>query len=294
MNPLQVIFFTSITVAGLLQPVAAQQNVQPPMPAAHEMPSEPPSEILKMTLLIRQLVLDKYDGSGTGVLSEDDKKRLMADARDAGRAAKEAFIKRFDKDGDGKLSREEFEAFKVEIDKRRGHGRPHGKRMGHGPGHGRGMGGRMGPPPHAGHGPAPMVEFRTPGQKHFRVAPGLFLLSRNLFMTAYDKDGDGRVSPQEHELAVKDAETLYQTSMAELIERYDLDKDGKLSYVEREQALAESRRDSPLSGIEEPDDIDLFIRANLSEVLLDEVQDADSGEDNVPPAESECGGSEQE
>ncbi len=290
MNPLQVIFFTSVAALGFLQPGAAQQNVQHPMPN----PGEASPETLKMTLLIRRLALDKYDGSGTGVLSDEDKKRLMDDARDAGRAAKEAFIKRFDKDGDGKLSREEFEAFKAEVDKRRGHGAPQGNRMGRGHGHGRAMGGRIGPQPHAGRGPAPMVEFRTPGQKRFRVAPGLFLLTRNLFMAAYDKDGDGKVSPQEHALAVKDAEALYQASMAELIERYDLDKDGKLSYVEREQALAESRRDSPLSGIEEPDDIDLFIRANLSEVLLDEAPESESDEGRAPAAEPGRSGEGQE
>ena len=35
-------------------------------------------------------------------------------------------------------------------------------------------------------------------------------------------------------------------------------------------ALADSHKDSPLYAMEEPDDIDLFIRANISEVLLKE------------------------
>ena len=53
---------------------------------------------------------------------------------------------------------------------------------------------------------------------------------------------------------------------------------GVLSPVEKEQALADSHKDSPLYAMEEPDDIDLFIRANISEVLLKEAP-VNSGEE---------------
>ena len=59
--------------------------------------------------------------------------------------------------------------------------------------------------------------------------------------------------------------------MKEMMDLYDLDQDGVLSPVEKEQALADSHKDSPLYAMEEPDDIDLFIRANISEVLLKEA-----------------------
>ena len=48
--------------------------------------------------------------------------------------------------------------------------------------------------------------------------------------------------------------------------------------MEREQALADSHRDSPLYTMEEPDDIDLFIKANISEVLL--LEAPVTGEEN--------------
>ena len=77
---------------------------------------------------------------------------------------------------------------------------------------------------------------------------------------------------------MKDAAALYQARMKEMMDLYDLDQDGVLSPVEKEQALADSHKDSPLYAMEEPDDIDLFIRANISEVLLKEAS-VNSGEE---------------
>ena len=89
---------------------------------------------------------------------------------------------------------------------------------------------------------------------------------------------NGRIDPEEHAVVMKDAAALYQAKMKEMMELYDLDQDGVLSPVEREQALADSHKDSPLYAMEEPDDIDLFIRANISEVLLKESP-VDAGDD---------------
>ena len=61
----------------------------------------PGLECLQVTLLIRQMVLDRYDTTGTGILSEQDKARLVEDARSARREARKAFLRKFDKDGDG-------------------------------------------------------------------------------------------------------------------------------------------------------------------------------------------------
>lgn len=84
--------------------------------------------------------------------------------------------------------------------------------------------------------------------------------------------------PEEHAAVMKDAAALYWARMKEMMDLYDLDQDGVLSPVEKEQALADSHKDSPLYAMEEPDDIDLFIRANISEVLLKEAP-VNSGEE---------------
>lgn len=230
-------------------------------------------ERLQVTLLIRQMVLDKYDSTGTGVLSGQDKARLVEDARAARREARKKFLMQFDRDGDGRLSPEEYKAFREHVEKHRGPRRaeapPAARRAGPPP-----------PPP----GGVPMVEIRTPAQKSFMVAPGLFLLTRNMLLEKYDADGNGCIDPQEHAAVMKDAAALYRARMKEMMELYDLDQDGTLSPVEREQALADSHRDSPLYPMEDPDDIDLFIRANISEVLLKEAP-AESPEEQSGGAE---------
>lgn len=243
-------------------------------------------ERLQVTLLIRQMVLDRYDSTGTGVLSEQDKIRLVEDARAARRDARKKFLRQFDKNGDGKLSSEEYKAFREHVERRRG-----ARRLEAVPG-GRshmppppGGGPEMPPPPPPGEGEGmPMVEIRTVGQKRFMVAPGLFLLTRNMLIQKYDANGNGRIDPEEHAVVMKDAVALYQARMKEMMDLYDLDRDGALSPVEREQALADSHKDSPLYAMEEPDDIDLFIRANISEVLLKESP-VDDGDERDKAAE---------
>ncbi len=238
--------------------------------------SRPGLECLQVTLLIRQMVLDRYDSTGTGILSEQDKARLVKDAHAARKEARKKFLMQFDKDGDGKLSPEEYKAFREHVEKIRGSRRPPGPpdRQGGGPP----------PPPPPGEGPEPpRVEIRTAGQKRFMVAPGLFLLTRNMLLQKYDANGNGRIDPEEHAAVMKDAAALYQARMKEMMDLYDLDQDGALSPVEREQALADSHQDSPLYAMEEPDDIDLFIRANISEVLLKEAPvNTEEEEDKSP------------
>lgn len=241
------------------------ERVEGPRPA-------PSLEFLQMTLLIRQMVLDAYDSNGTGTLSEQDRERLKKDALAARQEARKQFMARFDKDGDGKLSPEEYKAFREYMDKRR-------------PGHGHGKPGDGPPPP-----PPPgddavkmrMVEIRTPERKKFMVAPGLFLLSRQMLLKKYDANADGRIDAKENGVIMKDAAACYQAKMKELMDRYDLDQDGVLSPVEKEQALADSHQDSPQDMDEEPDDIDLFIKANIMEVLLEE-----SPLTSTPPAASQ-------
>ena len=250
----------SAALAFGLFPFAAGQSVAFGDRGKMETAPRPGLECLQVTLLIRQMVLDRYDSTGTGILSEQDKARLVEDARSARREARKAFLRKFDKDGDGRLSPEEYRAFREHVEKRRGVRRPD-----------------AGPDKRDG-GKVPMVEIRTVGRKRFMVAPGLFLLTRNMLLQNYDANGNGRIDPEEHAVVMKDAAALYQAKMKEMMELYDLDQDGVLSPVEREQALADSHKDSPLYAMEEPDDIDLFIRANISEVLLKESP-VDAGDD---------------
>lgn len=259
--PHTFILSCSAALAFGFLPFAAGQSVASGDCAGTEPVPRPGLECLQVALLIRQMVLDRYDSTGTGMLSEQEKARLVEDARAARREARKKFLMQFDKDGDGKLSPGEYKAFREHVEKRRGSRRPDAA-----------PDKRSDAPPPPGEGPGmPMVEIRTAGQKRFMVAPGLFLLTRNMLMQKYDANGNGRIDPEEHAAVMKDAAALYRTRMRELMDLYDLDQDGVLSPVEKEQALADSHKDSPLYAVDEPDDIDLFIRANISEVLLKEA-----------------------
>lgn len=114
----------SAALAFGLFPFAAGQSVASGDRGKMETAPRPGLECLQVTLLIRQMVLDRYDSTGTGILSEQDKARLVEDARSARREARKAFLRKFDKDGDGRLSPEEYRAFREHVEKRRGVRRP--------------------------------------------------------------------------------------------------------------------------------------------------------------------------
>ena len=114
----------SAALAFGLFPFAAGQSVAFGDRGKMETAPRPGLECLQVTLLIRQMVLDRYDTTGTGILSEQDKARLVEDARSARREARKAFLRKFDKDGDGRLSPEEYRAFREHVEKRRGVRRP--------------------------------------------------------------------------------------------------------------------------------------------------------------------------
>ncbi len=138
------------------------------------------------------MVLDRYDSTGTGILSEQDKARLVEDARSARREARKAFLRKFDKDGDGRLSPEEYRAFREHVEKRRGVRRPDAgpdKRDGipfYSPAERKEI---LRRPLRQRGWKCPWWKFRTVGRKHFMVAPGLFLLTRNMLLQNYDANG---------------------------------------------------------------------------------------------------------
>ncbi|RYD23304.1 MAG: hypothetical protein EOP88_04645 [Verrucomicrobiaceae bacterium] len=57
-------------------------------------------------------VLKKYDKDGDGKLSEDERKALQSDRK----AEQEKILKKYDKDGDGKLSEEERKALRADAE----------------------------------------------------------------------------------------------------------------------------------------------------------------------------------
>mgnify|MGYP003367677140 CR=1 FL=1 len=87
----------SAALAFGLFPFAAGQSVASGDRGKMETAPRPGLECLQVTLLIRQMVLDRYDTTGTGILSEQDKARLVEDARSARREARKAFLRKFDK-----------------------------------------------------------------------------------------------------------------------------------------------------------------------------------------------------
>ena len=80
----------SAALAFGLFPFAAGQSVASGDRGKMETAPRPGLECLQVTLLIRQMVLDRYDTTGTGILSEQDKARLVEDARSARREARKA------------------------------------------------------------------------------------------------------------------------------------------------------------------------------------------------------------
>lgn len=78
----------SAALAFGLFPFAAGQSVASGDRGKMEIAPRPGLECLQVTLLIRQMVLDRYDSTGTGILSEQDKSRLVEDARSARREAR--------------------------------------------------------------------------------------------------------------------------------------------------------------------------------------------------------------
>ena len=120
--------------------------------------------------------LKKYDKDGDGKLNDEERTAMRAD-RD------KAMLEKYDADKDGKLNNEE--RMKMEAENPR-----------------RGMGG---PPPTA-------EEIKT-----------------------YDKNGDGKLEGDE-------ATALREARMKAMTEKYDTDKDGKLSDEERQKMFEDFRK----------------------------------------------------
>lgn len=190
-------------------------------------------------MLLRRLLLDKYDRNGDDLIDGDERQQLLRDARKAKEQALRDLIARFDKDGDGKLDAAELEHLQESV-------RPAAMvRAAR-----RGRPGNLPPtaplpPPPPGSGP-------------------LALLTQQLLLEKYDSDGDGKLSEQERAVVDADADELFARRTKELLVRFDQNADGLLDRDERARArrlLHEERElgraldaDTP-----PPDPIDIYL-----------------------------------
>ncbi len=198
-----------------------------------------------MRMMVRKLLLDRYDANHDHLLDGEEHHRLMEDARAARQSQAQAFIRRFDADGDGKLNPEERNELQQAMKERRRSGK---------------MEKAGAPPPIPPHHHA--THRDTPGRRHHEPHPHMgkegrmvAFMVHQLIMDAYDTDKNGELSREEASRLKEDGTWLYQTREAALLERYDSDKDGKLSDAEAEAAIAELMpqplQDSP-AGAEPP------------------------------------------
>lgn len=227
------------------------------------------AERLKYLLLTRELLLEKYDVNRDGVLDDEEKKALLADADKAREASKARLIKRFDKDGDGKLSREEAQEMKKFL-KRHHPGKREGDH-----------------PPRAGI----KVEKSKDGKQHvvrqfgkerYEVRPAVFILMQSLVLQKYDENGNYRIDPPEYAKIQQDADAICLKKTRELLERYDKNSDGKLDDEEKDSLRAANQHDG---GGEDPDvenikfdDIDLFIQKSFEEELMEMLEESSTSE----------------
>ncbi len=203
-----------------------------PLPAAGQPAFEPPplpsQEQIAMRMMVRQLLLARYDADRDGQLDEEEQHRLMADAHAARKQEAIAFIRRFDADGDGKLDKEEREAMKQAMQE---HRRDKAEEDAE---HRRSHAGRPYPQGRK-HGARP--ERPNMGEKGRLFA----ILTRQLTMDAYDADKNGILDTEESAKLKADGAELCKAREAELLAQFDTDRDGRLSDTELREAMKSLR-----------------------------------------------------
>lgn len=211
---------------------------------------------LARTLLVRQLILNKYDQDKDGQLNDEERAAFKLDAQKARRQAVERFKNRCDTNKDGKISPEERDAAQ------RGPHKRHAKR------------GQAMPPcaaPDAG--PPPEHVIRPEGEKKVspekkatcrkpRMTP-LFLMAQQLLLEQFDANKNGRIDLEEHQKLQAQSDVLFDECRAKLLVKYDLNHDQSLSPDEIRKAK-ESMATSESSS------------AEIDDEELNELLDADS------------------
>ncbi len=198
--------------------------------------AQPPTrEQIAMRIMVRQLLLNRYDTDRDSRLDEEERHRLMADAHAARKQQAIAFIRRFDADGDGKLSPEERAAMKQDMEERH-RADAAAKDAPHDPHPRVGKRGSRGGRPH---GPRP------PHPDMSETGRLIALLTRQLTMDAYDADKNGILDTEESARLQEYGAALYRARESELLSLHDTDKDGKLSEVEFHAAVETLRPRPP-------------------------------------------------
>lgn len=245
-------------------------------------PPPPPSRVdrLAQLLMIRDIILKKYDTNGDGVIDAGEKKILLKDAEENRQEARRKFIEKFDLDKDGKLSVEEKKKLHDQFKQQRQAAEVHfrqedrneagtaGKKT-----HPRPVGenGRdVLPPP-----PIPRIVVENSHKKKFLVRPSLFLLAQSLILKKYDSDGDGVLSRDEVDVVIRDSRKLYADKAKAMLALYDKDGDGLLSDEERKAALESIRRirEKQEDDSADMDDIDLFIQETYDTELMESLEE---------------------
>ncbi len=193
----------------------------------------PPSrEQVAMRMMVRQLLLTRYDVDKDLELNDEERHQLMADAEAARKQQAQAFIRRFDVDGDGLLSPEEHKALQKALKERRNH-------KNDGPGKPQAQADTP-PPPRARDGGYRGKRAHRPRRPHMgKEGRMVALMVQQLTMDAYDADKNGILDTAESARLREDGAKLYAAREAELLARFDRDQDGRLSDAELESAQQE-------------------------------------------------------
>lgn len=250
-----------------------------PQPPAGDFPAPQAAPVstadqLGLRLVVRELLLRRYDADGNGKLDPDEHRRMTREAREALHEETAAVAADFDSDSDGRLSPEEMKAM------RRHHVRRDGaapmpppdadrRSAGRGSDERRGAERKDAVPPPQGDRPDARPEKRSgkrPENADSRRAPrsgkagedtergkrgrgprrthaamggqarAIAYMTHRLLLDAYDADADGRLDEEEVARCRARGAELYAARSAELIKQYDTDGDGSVSIEEYEAA----------------------------------------------------------
>lgn len=214
--------------------VALADTHCPPPPHPHHHKASPDELALRM--LVRHLVLQRYDADQNGHLDRSERDVLRHETREALRQQAAAVAAQFDHDKDGMLSPEEREEMHRSFQSRR---KKHGQKRHH----------RHSWHPeaqHQGEDNATPHQPDVPPRKHHRkhrkhhrmgkFAREMAFISHRLMLQAYDTDGSGQLEFQEMAICRQDAAKLYEKRKGELLQRFDADQDGRISEAEFQSA----------------------------------------------------------
>ena len=215
--------------------VAQEEAPLPQQPAARIAHHKASPDELALRMLVRSLLLQRYDADQNGHLDRAEREQIHHETRETLRQQAAAVAAQFDHDKDGRLSPEEREEMRHSL-KNRG-AKKQGRHHRHHKKHFR----------EDAHAPRQQVDGervkhpRKP-RRHRRMgrfAREMAFISHRLMLQTYDADSSGQLEEQEMAVIRQDAAKLYQKRKSELLQRFDTDQDGSLSEAEFHAAKAQ-------------------------------------------------------